>query len=209
MPEEMMPMRNPVQMETKKALDEGRLEEVCTKVVASFDRYLDCYPSKNRRTKHGVMGPVARVIDLVKMKGASVEHAVGFALRMHEMNPRAKGYVSREALEALEAGTRDLVAIVDMVPAARLPRVLERIDYALYHRRRKMGIAWVEEIARSFAEFSTSRNVSFPEAFFPPMKPEKLAPLTDAQRDIVREFWEERPDLERAEAEEEDEEEPR
>ncbi len=201
-----MTVRNPILLQQAEAVDEGNLEASCAKVVAHFDRYLDHYPSKNRKSKHGVMGPVARVIDFVKIKGASAEHAVGFALRMHEMNPRAKGYVSREAVEELEAGTRELLALVDAIPMARLPRTLERIDYALYFQRRKKGIAWFEDICKSFALFAATRRETFPPSFFPPKRSERVAQLTDAQREVVDAFWKERPDLERAEADEDEEE---
>jgi hypothetical protein len=203
----MTTMRNPILLKQAEAVDEVELEARCAKVVACFDRYLDHYPSKNRKSKHGVMGPVARVIDLIKVKGASAEHAVGFALRMHEMNPRAKGYVSREAVEELETGTRELLALVAVVPTVRLPRTLERIDYALYFQRRKKGIAWFEDICKSFAKFAATRGGTFSPSFnFPSRAPGKLAELTDAQREVVADFWTERPDLERAEADEDEEE---
>lgn len=194
-------MRNPIVLKQGEAVDEERLEKSCARVVALFDRYLDHFPSKSRKSKHAVMGPVARVIELVKVKGASADHAVGFALRMHEMNPRARGYVSREAVEALEAGTRELLALVSMVPATRLARTLERVDYSLYYQRRKKGIAWLEEISRAFAAFASQRGVGFPESFaFPSMDPRRLEELDTVRREVVEAFWKERPDLERAEA---------
>ena len=95
-----------------------------------------------------------------------------------------------------------------MVPTARLPRVLERIDYALYYQRRKKGIVWSEGICKSFAEFAATRKVGFPDDYvFPSRETGKLAKLTDAQREIVTAFWIERPDIERVEADEDEEEE--
>lgn len=199
-------MRNPIMVKTV-PVDEDKVEQLCAEVVGCYDRYLDHYPSKTYKSMHAVMGPVSRVLDLIKVKGASAEHAVGFALRMHEMNPRAAGYVSREAVAALEEGTQTLQELIKMVPAPQQSRALERIRYALYYRRRKKGLEWINSVLVAFAEFARDRGVVFSPGTFPKTEGSTWGEMDEQQREVVRAFWEQRSELERAEAETDEEEE--
>jgi len=79
-------------------------------IVAAFDRYLDDYPVKSARSKHGIIGPVARILDRAKAGGYTEEALIGDAMRVHEMNPKTRGYLKPVARQNLEDGTRRLLA---------------------------------------------------------------------------------------------------
>jgi hypothetical protein len=77
----------------------------------------------------------------------------GYALRVHEMNPKAKGYLSPTARQALEEGTAQLVALCREIPVTAVAKVVERIDYSLYYARRKKGIEWLESTRQMFIRY--------------------------------------------------------
>lgn len=191
-------------------VDEKKIEALSAEIVAAFDRYLDRYPSRNRRSKYASMGPVARILDLVRIKGASAEHILGVAIRMHEMNPIASRYVSPEAIAELETGTKKLLELVQIAPSSRLARVLGRLDYSVYYLRRKKGIEWRQHIASAFGAFAQERSALFKEGVFPARRGRAWESMNEQQREIVEAFWTERPDLEAVEADvDEDQEESR
>lgn len=78
-------------------------------IVSGFDRYLDDYPVKTSRSMHSLLGPVPMILDGARVRKESVETLVGRAIRAHEMNPRAKGYLPPDALVALETATAKLL----------------------------------------------------------------------------------------------------
>lgn len=129
-------------------------------VVDAFDRYLEASPYRMGRTKHAVMGPVAKILERAGAGQWPSEAIVGYALRVHEMNPRARGFVSEEARCALEIGTGELMRLVSIVPVTSLPKVLERLEYALYYRRRKRTSEWIGSIRVEFERFLRSRYQS-------------------------------------------------
>jgi len=122
-------------------------------IVTAFDRYLDDYPAKSARSKHGIMGPVARILDRAKAGGYTEEALIGDAMRVHEMNPKARGYLSPVARQNLEDGTRRLLALCAQVPTTAIVKVIDQIDYSLYYARRTKGIAWLEDIRTRFGDF--------------------------------------------------------
>lgn len=122
-------------------------------IVSAFDRYLDDYPVKSAKSKHGIMGPVARILDRAKAGGYTEEALIGDAMRVHEMNPKARGYLSPVARQNLEDGTRRLLALCRNVPTTSIVKVIEQIDYSLYYERRTKGIKWLEEMRVRFGGF--------------------------------------------------------
>jgi hypothetical protein len=122
-------------------------------VVVSFDRYLDEYPVKTAKSKHAVMGPVAKILERAQTRKWDAQALTGYALRIHEMNPKSRGYLSPEARQALEEGTEQLVLLCREVPVTAVAKVVERIDYSLYYVRRKKGIEWLEKTRHMFIRF--------------------------------------------------------
>ncbi|MCW5934933.1 MAG: hypothetical protein KIT45_11670 [Fimbriimonadia bacterium] len=122
-------------------------------IVMEFDRYLDEYPVKTAKSMHSLMGPVPMILDGARVRKESAPTLIGRAVRMHEMNPRAKGYLSPQALKALENATNKLLALCDKVPVTAVTKVTERIRYSIYYRRRKKGVQWLEETRLAFVAY--------------------------------------------------------
>lgn len=131
-------------------------------IVVLFDKYLDEYPVKTAKSKHAVMGPVAKVLERAQTRKWDAQSLTGYALRAHEMNPKARGYLSPAARQALEDGTTQLVALCREVPVTAVAKVVERIDYGLYYARRKKGIEWLENTRQMFVRFLQGKYGDFP-----------------------------------------------
>jgi hypothetical protein len=126
-------------------------------IVNAFDRYLDDYPVKTAKSMHSLMGPVPMILDGARVRKESVPTLVGRAVRAHEMNPRTKGYLSPDALDALERATSKLLELCSRVPATAVTTITERIRYSVYYARRKKGIAWLEQTRKEFVNFLRGR----------------------------------------------------
>jgi len=122
-------------------------------IVGAFDRYLDAYPVKTAKSMHSLMGPVPMILDGARVRKESVQTLVGRAVRMHEMNPRTKGYLPPSALEALETATTKVLDLCNRVPVTAVTKVTERIRYSVYYARRKKGLQWLEQTGLAFADF--------------------------------------------------------
>jgi hypothetical protein len=122
-------------------------------IVNAFDRYLDEYPVKTAKSMHSLMGPVPMILDGARVRKESMQTLVGRAVRLHEMNPRTKGYLLPSALEALEAATTKLLDLSNRVPVTAVTKVTERIRYSVYYARRKKGIKWMEQTRLAFIDF--------------------------------------------------------
>jgi hypothetical protein len=122
-------------------------------IVMQFDKYLDEYPVKTAKSKHAVMGPVAKILERAQTRKWDAQALTGYALRVHEMNPKARGYLSPAARQALEEGTTQLVDLCHNVPVTAVAKAVERVDYSLYYVRRKKGIEWLENTRQMFIRF--------------------------------------------------------
>lgn len=151
-------MRKPITVSTR-SFDTGApdVKADIQAIVDAFDRYLDDYPVKNARTKHGIMGPVARILDRTKTGGYTEEALIGDAMRVHEMNPKTRQYLKPVARQNLEDGTRRLLDLCRRVPTTAIVKVVDQVDYSLYYARRTKGIAWMEMIRDQFSAFLKER----------------------------------------------------
>jgi len=122
-------------------------------IVTAFDRYLDEYPVKTAKSMHSLMGPAPMILDGARVRKESVQTLVGRAVRMHEMNPRTKGYLPPSALEALETATTKLLELCNRVPVTAVTKVTERIRYSIYYARRKKGIVWLDQTRQAFVSY--------------------------------------------------------
>lgn len=147
-------MRKVIALQAEKPKkSEDEVKASIDKIVAEFDAYLDEYPIKSAKSKHSVMGPVAKVLDRAKAGQWDTEPLAGYALRMHEMNPRTKGFVSQKASAHLLNGTEALLNLCKDVPVTRLAITIEQIDYGLYFQRRQKGMQWLEEQRAALVAF--------------------------------------------------------
>lgn len=128
-------------------------------IVSAFDRYLDEYPVKTAKSMHSLMGPAPMILDGARVRKESVQTLVGRAVRMHEMNPRTKGYLPPSALEALETATTKLLDLCSRVPVTAVTKVTERIRYSIYYARRKKGIEWLEQTRKAFITFLSGKYI--------------------------------------------------
>ena len=139
-------MRRIIMLKPKEqGLSEGTIKEQIAEVVSLFDNYLEEYPVRSARSKHALMGPVAKVLDRAKAGQWDAEPLTGYALRMHEMNPQSRGgYISVTAIENLRRGVEKLLRLCKTIPITALATTVEQIDYGLYFQRKKKGIERLE-----------------------------------------------------------------
>jgi hypothetical protein len=148
-----MPFRQVMQVvEEKPGLKPEELRQRMLDIVDHFDAYLDGYPGgKAGRSKHAVMGPVAKVLDRLRHGRGDVEDTVGFALRTHEA--RSGGFIAPEALDHLKNGTEKLKDLLAAVPAGAVARTVERVDYSVYFRRREKSVSFWADMTQQFTAF--------------------------------------------------------
>jgi hypothetical protein len=127
----------------------------------AFNNYLDYYVPKSSRSKHGLMGPVGKILSELKRGRTDPDYLKGYILRVHELSQR--GTLSPEAVRALEDGIESVTALLRDVPTTVLDRLIDRLDYGLYFERRKKVLAWLEERNREYKTW-LQRNYSTLEA---------------------------------------------
>jgi len=131
------------------------LEDIRTQVEeirTAFDIYLDGYPVKTARTKHGIMGPVGKILQDVKRGKWDVSALTGYALNIHMSNPKTKG-INDSARCALEEGITKLLELLKTVPVTAQDKILELVDYGLYYERRKKSLMWLESVRKEWIKF--------------------------------------------------------
>jgi hypothetical protein len=132
------------------------IESNIDEIRNSFDSYLDTYPAKTSRSKHGLMGPVGKILQEIKGGKWDATSLTGYAVNIHLSNPRAKG-ISDVGRSALEQGVTGLIELMKNTPVTAHDRVLDRIDYGLYYLRRKKGLAWLESVRNDWVGFLRER----------------------------------------------------
>lgn len=174
------------------------------RIADSFNRYLDEYRPKTTRTMHGVLGPVPMILDGARVRKEDAPTLVGRAVRAHEMNENNRGYLSPPALEALETGTRDLLALCDEVPITTVSKVTERVRYTIYYARRKKNIEWLEQTRNAFIEFLRERYADetalatawgeklsqFDDVRFPSRNNQAFRDANNVKKGDITSFWE-------------------
>lgn len=133
------------------------ISQQVAEIVALFDAYLDEYPTKGGRSKHTLMGPVAKVLERAQSGQWDAEPLTGFAVRMHEMNPLAGGRVSQSAVMHLREGTEKLLTLCRAVPVTALASTVEQIDYSVYFERWVKSRQWLEARQQELVDFLTGR----------------------------------------------------
>lgn len=145
-------MRNPIFVRVQRFDLDAVASEIDT-IRNCFDRYLDSYPIKSPRSKYSLMGPIGKVLQEARTGKWDAESLTGYALNIHLSNPKAKGYISQEARDALRDGIKHLLELLKKVPVTAQDKVLDRIDYGLYFTRRAKGLEWMESVRKDFINF--------------------------------------------------------
>lgn len=184
-------------------------------VINVFDRYLENSPYRLGKSKHAVMGPVAKILERAQTGHWSIEDLAGYALRVHEMHRKARGFVSTEARTALESGVRELMRLVETVPVTSLAKVLEKLEYGLYYRRRKGASEWMDNIRKDFEQYLSLRyptvedlkeawkekNITF-EGVYPSKNNDAYKKSKGKRKEDIDDFWRTRSDDDLEEEEE-------
>lgn len=113
-----------------------------------FGRYLDSYKPKSTRSKHGIMGPVGKILSEARSGRSDADYLKGYVLRVHELSQRLSP--SPDAVRALEEGINLLAQLLREAPITVRERLIDRIDYGLYFARRKKFLEWIEERNRDY-----------------------------------------------------------
>lgn len=193
-------MRVPIAVQVK-PFDMEKAQPQIDATREAFAHYLDDVPRKSVRSKHGLMGPVGKILSEVKSGRRDPASLKGYAVRVHEATGRSPSPVG---LEALAQGIDHLVKLLAEAPVTAHDRLLDRLDYGLYYdlrkkaleskeARRQVWIGFVRDKYGSEARLSEAwgEEISAFDDLYLPRKVEgsKTKKATAKQRDIAA-FWE-------------------
>jgi len=167
-------------------------------------------PRKSTKSKHGLMGPVGKVLSEIKSGRRDPGYLKGYVVRVHEtqsqssQSRRRGGGPSAAAMEQLEHGIDTMVNLLSTTPVTFHDEILDRLDYGLYYELRKRQAAskeartqmWrahikakyvtVEGLAAAWDEAS----ISFDDLYLPPKsEASRSRKATNRQKDVA-DFWE-------------------
>jgi predicted RNA-binding protein with RPS1 domain len=148
-------VRNFIHTKTEK-FDLDNIQSRIEKIRAAFDRYLDSYPVKTAKSKHGIMGPVGKILQDIKRGKWDAPSLSGYALNIHLNNPKVKG-MNDLARSALEEGITELLSLLKTVPVTAQDKVLELVDYGLYYERRKKSMIHFEKVKKDWVNFLSEK----------------------------------------------------
>jgi hypothetical protein len=162
--------------------------------------YLEHAPRKSTRSKHGLMGPIGKILSEIKSGRRDPASLKGYAVRVHEAAGRT---LQLAGMDALGRGIDAVVKLLGDAPVAFHDRILDRLDYGLYYDlrarqleskevRRQLWIAYLrtkysdeEGLARAWDE----AGIGFEELYLPRLSEgARSKKATNKQRDIS-EFW--------------------
>ncbi|MGC1119605.1 MAG: beta-galactosidase [Candidatus Methanofastidiosia archaeon] len=136
------------------------IKEDIDRVVERFSEYLDTYTPKNRGTSmYAMLGPVNQIIQ----KSATTldpEELTGYGIRVHEN----KSYLSYDAKDRLQDAVSQFVSLLGeqdegskTIPRIMKPRIIERIRYKLYFKRKAQFLDYLRERESEFRKYLQSR----------------------------------------------------
>lgn len=140
-------MRSPISVNVT-PFDIAKAQTKIEEIRDAFSRYLDHYVPKSFRSKHGLMGPVGKILSEAKRGRNDPEFLKGYVLRVHELAQKAP--LSSDAAKALETGIDLLAKLLSEAPLTAHDRLIDRLDYGLYFARRKKTLEWIDERNRRY-----------------------------------------------------------
>jgi len=181
----------------------------------AFADYLEDVPRKSTKSKHGLMGPVGKILSEIKTGRRDPASLKGYAVRVHEVLGRGP---SPTSMENLENGIDTVVKLLDGVPVIFHDRVLDRLDYGLYYELRKRQLAsketrrqaWIGYLrekygsAEAFAAAWDEPGITFEEIYIPRKAEGARGKRATAKQMDVAGFWESQGFSTLAEGEEEE-----
>ncbi|MEX0806074.1 MAG: hypothetical protein WD688_22560 [Candidatus Binatia bacterium] len=193
-------MRVPITVQIK-PFDIESVQSKIDSAREALTRYLDEVPRKSTRSKHGLMGPVGKILSEVKSGRRDPASLKGYAVRVHEATSRSP---SPAGLQALEEGIDRIVKLLTEVPITAHDRLLDRLDYGLYYDLRKKELeskemrrqAWIGFLRNKYdteaklSETWGEQIATFDELYLPrKAEGSKTKKATAKQHDITA-FWE-------------------
>lgn len=126
-------MRRPIAVQVEQ-FEIDQIQSRIDQVRTDFGYYLATIVPKSSRSKHGLMGPIGKILNEVRSGRLDAASLKGYALRVQEQSAvRAE----LSAIQHLEAGIVGLVELVSGVPLSFRDKVIDRLDYGLYFDLRK------------------------------------------------------------------------
>ncbi|RJQ46057.1 MAG: hypothetical protein C4534_03455 [Gaiellales bacterium] len=196
-------MRVPIAVQVK-PFDFEKAQPQIDATREEFAGYLDEFhrvSRKSTRSKHGLMGPVGKILSEVKSGRRDAASLKGYAVRVHEATGRNP---SPAGLQALEQGIDYLVKLLSEAPITVHDRLLDRLDYGLYYDLRKKALqskearrqAWIKFLRDKYGSEAKLSEAwgeevgSFDELYLPrKAEGSKTKKAKTKQQDIAA-FWE-------------------
>ncbi len=125
-------------VERGEGVDLTKIREEIKSVADMLADYLNNYywPEQISYTKHGVMGPVGKLISVMESgRFESKEALIGFIVNIHNNTSRVK--ISKEAIDILEQAVDKLLEIKSKTTTRVWVRLLRELDYAVYKHKMK------------------------------------------------------------------------
>jgi len=193
-------MRVPIAVQIK-PFDVEKAQPQIDAAREAFVRYLDEVRRKSTRSKHGLMGPVGKILSEVKSGRRDPASLKGYAIRVHEATGRSP---SPAGLEALEQGIDHLIRLLAEAPVTAHDRLMDRLDYGLYYDLRKKALeskearrqAWIAFLRDKYgsearlSEAWGEEVTSFDELYLPRKAEGSKRRKAAARQQDIAAFWE-------------------
>ncbi len=116
----------------------------------AFVRYLSEVPRKLTRSKHGLMGPVGKILGEARSSRLDAASLKGYAIRVQEAT---RSSPTPAALAAMEQGVDQVVELLQKTPVTAREQVFDRLDYGLYYELRKRELLSREARRQAWISF--------------------------------------------------------
>lgn len=193
-------MRTPIAIQIQ-PFDIEEVQPQIDKAREAFVRYLADVRRKSTGSKHGLMGPVGKILREVKSGRSDPPSLKGYAVRVHEATGSRP---SPAGVEGLESAIDCLTKLLAGAPVTAHDRILDRLDYGLYFDLRKTAIEskearrqeWIQFLRKQYGDpgalsAAWAETVSTFEDLYLPKKAEgsRKKKATAKQQDVAA-FWE-------------------
>lgn len=148
-------MRVPIAVQTT-PFDVDSYQSDVAQIRAEFVRYLSEVPSKSKESKHGLMGPIGKLINKIKSGVTDPDSLKGYILnvdRAVRSSFRTAKKLSPQGMEALEKGINRTCQLLKTIPLPAHDGLIDQLDYGLYFDLRKTEMARKEARRQAWIGF--------------------------------------------------------
>lgn len=196
-------MRNPISVHST-PFDLKDVQPQIDVAKRAFADYTETVPRKSTKSKHGLMGPVGKVLSEIKSGRLDPGYLKGYVVRIHEAQSRRGGGPSASAMDQLERGIDNTVNLLSATPVLYHDEILDRLDYGLYYELRKRQAASKEartqlwrahvrakyETADQLAAAWDESSISFDDLYLPKKADGSRGKRATARQRDIADFWE-------------------